>query len=241
MTKQEYYPRKLSDQPKWLIAYATQLITRGAEVGLSLAAINASVADALYLAYAIGAWLSATRDFGPDATAAVEMLKGGTGGAPYLLPDFIAPPLPAASAPLPATVPMPPGALDRIFKLVQVIKSSAGYTDELGKALGIVGSAPTLPLTPTGPEFSLKVEQGSGVQVVKVRFKKGGHMGVAIYSRRTGGDWVLLYVSTTSPYTDARPLAAAGVPEVREYRMRFWDDGEENGEWSAVQKETVAP
>ena len=33
----------------------------------------------------------------------------------------------------------------------------------------------------------------------------------------------------------------AGQPEVREYRMRFWDKGTPNGDWTPVQKQTVSP
>jgi len=33
----------------------------------------------------------------------------------------------------------------------------------------------------------------------------------------------------------------AGQPEVREYRLRFWDAGEENGDWTNVASTTVSP
>ena len=35
--------------------------------------------------------------------------------------------------------------------------------------------------------------------------------------------------------------AVAGTPEVREYRMRFWDKGMPNGDWTDVVKVTVSP
>jgi hypothetical protein len=40
---------------------------------------------------------------------------------------------------------------------------------------------------------------------------------------------------------DERPLLVAGQPEVREYRMRFWDKGTPNGDWTDVVKVTVSP
>jgi hypothetical protein len=40
---------------------------------------------------------------------------------------------------------------------------------------------------------------------------------------------------------DERPLLVAGTPEVREYRMRFWDKGTPNGDWTDVTKVTVSP
>jgi hypothetical protein len=38
---------------------------------------------------------------------------------------------------------------------------------------------------------------------------------------------------------DERPLLQAGPPEVREYRMRFWDQGTANGNWADAV--TVSP
>ncbi|HEY6168836.1 MAG TPA: hypothetical protein VI454_12405, partial [Verrucomicrobiae bacterium] len=113
------------------------------------------------------------------------------------------------------------------------------YTDDIGMLLGIVGGADTTD-NPV-PTFSLKVEQGSGCQCVKVSFKKFGRMGVAIYSRRAGGEWVFLAIDTDSPYLDERALAVAGQPEVREYRMRYWDKGVESGDWTDVARVTVSP
>lgn len=62
-----------------------------------------------------------------------------------------------------------------------------------------------------------------------------------IESRRGGGTWAFLAIDTESPYLDDRPPLAAGQPEVREYRMRYWDKGTPNGEWTDMAKITVAP
>lgn len=48
-------------------------------------------------------------------------------------------------------------------------------------------------------------------------------------------------VDSESPYLDERPLLVAGTPEVRKYRLRYWDKGTPNGDWSAVLNITVAP
>jgi len=37
------------------------------------------------------------------------------------------------------------------------------------------------------------------------------------------------------------PLLVAGVPEVRNYRLRFWDKGTPNGDWTAPAPVTVGP
>ena len=38
-----------------------------------------------------------------------------------------------------------------------------------------------------------------------------------------------------------RDVLVAGTPEVREYRMRFWDNVTPNGDWTDVVKVTVSP
>jgi hypothetical protein len=246
MKRLEYYPTKQSDEPEWLTTFANKLIERGAEAGLTTTVINAGVADALYLIYTIGAWLPAVRDFGPNCTTALELLKHGSGGSALALPGFNPPPLPAASAPLPATVAVPPGALDRIFALVQVIKTAPGYTDELGSAMGIVGSVSPSPSLATGPAPVAKVEPGetgTDPQRVRITYKKLGHMGAAVYGRRgaAGSAFELLGINTDGTFLDERPLLAAGVPEVRQFQLRYWDKGAETGAWSDTITVTVGP
>ena len=233
MKRQPYYPRLLADQPEWHFNYADRLAENGAALGLLAADVTASVNDSRQLGYGLGAWLTKVREFGPGATGELETLKFGTGGTAFELPAFEAPTPPAG---LTAVL---PGALGRIFKYVQTIKSAPGYTEGLGLLLGIVGGEDTV--EHPAPEFSLKTETGDGCHCVKVRFKKFGHYAVVIYSRRGGGGWELLGIDTGSPYEDDRPLLVPGQPEVREYKLRFWDDGEENGDWTDVASITVSP
>ena len=235
MKRHPFFPRTVDARPEWFDNYATQLPIANAVLLLAAPSVTASVADARYLQYASGSWLTATREYGPTCTAALDDLFNGTGGTPFVLPPFTVPALPAGVSAVLA------GALTRIFSFVQTIKASAHYTEALGLQLGIVGPEDVPTPMPGGPQFTLTVEQGVGSQMVRVKFTKAGHMGVAIHSRRGTGDWVLLGIDTSSPYLDERPLAAAGVPEVREYRLRFWDDGSETGDWSDVARVTVAP
>lgn len=241
MKRQYYFPRTVESRPEWFAIYARQLHLLGPSLNLVTEDVASSVADALFLEYASGDWLSEVREFGPACTAALEALYDQDGSDPYVLTIFTAPGLPPANPPLPAVVAVRPGALQRIFAYVQVIKASPAYTEAIGLQLGIVGPEDMPPPGEAGPEFSLKVELGDTWEVVRVRFKKAGHMGVAIYSRRAGGEWVLLGIATSSPYLDDRALANASQPEIREYKLRFWDDGAETGEWSNVAKDTVAP
>jgi hypothetical protein len=75
----------------------------------------------------------------------------------------------------------------------------------------------------------------------RLAFVKRSHMGIYIESRRGTGDWEFLAIETNSPYWDERALLAAGQPEVREYRVRYWDKGTPNGPWCDVIRITVGP
>jgi hypothetical protein len=163
----------------------------------------------------------------------METLFRGTSAAPFTLPAFVAPALPAGVTAVNA------GALDRIFRVVQDIKNAAAYTTAIGLDLGTEGAAAGAP--PDLPAFALKVLSGAGCQCVRIEFKKYGRMGVAIDSRRGAGGWEMLGIDTESPYVDERPLLAAAAPEVREYRLRFWDKGAPTGDYTDVARATVGP
>jgi len=67
------------------------------------------------------------------------------------------------------------------------------------------------------PVIKVKTVPG-GVQVA---FTKKGVDGVAVYMRVAGTTtWRKVGMDTESPFTDTTPLAAAGVPENREYKGR---------------------
>lgn len=132
------------------------------------------------------------------------------------------------------------GALGRIFKFVWKIKNAPGYTAVMGEDLGIIGTAAAK--GETAPTVWLELVQGERGQSVQIHFLKRGHQGVHIECRRGGEkDFSYLGNNTRRPFVDDRPLPNPEQPEVREYRLRFWDKGEAIGEWSQVQKITLVP
>ncbi len=232
MKRQTYYPSRIGDQVNWLDNYAVKLPLYGATLSVVAGDITASVNDAKYGNYVLGTWLSAVRNFSPSTTDAVDDVLAGFGTTAMVLPTFTAPALPAG------VTAAPPGVLTRIFALTAKMKLSPGYTDAIGTDLGIIGSAET---EKSVPKFLTEMLQGAGSQCVKLTFYKYGHVGVYIESRRGSGTWEFLAIDTESPYEDERPLLVASTPEVREYRMRFWDKGTPNGDWTDVVKVTVSP
>ena len=232
MRRQEYYPSRIASQVTWLANYFTKLPTYGPICGVIAADVTASVNDAKWCYYVLGLWLSAVRAFAPSTTDAVDDVLTGAGASVVVLPTFVPPALPAG-----VTAQLP-GALNRIFELIAKMKLHAACTEAVETDMGIIGAEETAKAM---PKFLTELLQGTGCQCAKLTFYKYGHMGVYIESRRGTGAWEMLGIDTDSPYTDERPLLAAGQPEVREYRMRFWDKGTPNGDWTDVAKVTVSP
>jgi len=235
MKREFYYPRVVADQPPWHFNYADQLEKLGVGIGLQAAAVASSVNDSRHVGYTIGAWLNSVREFSRGCTGQAAVLKHGSGNLPFELPVFNPPVLPEG------LVAVLPGALDRIFKHIGGIKGAPGYTQGIGLLLGIVGSEIVSADTGGGPRLRLALNQIPGLQEVVVKFYKDGHFGVWIESRRTGGEWEFLAITTKSPYLDRRELLVAGQAEVREYRAMFWDQDKAQGDWCAVTKITVSP
>ena len=83
----------------------------------------------------------------------------------------------------------------------------------------------------------------NGPSQVTVAFgkAKGNIDGVNVYSRRQGtSQWNFLARDTEPPYVDTTPLAQAGQPEIREYRIRAVIDDEEIGDYSVTKQVTVS-
>lgn len=239
MSSQRYFPNRAADQVVWLENFSNKLPRYVVPLGLDPARVAEVIATCRFAVYAMGAWLTAARMFGPTATTAVDALLNGDGKATATLPGFNAPPMPEGVAPV-AT-----GVLNRVFSLAGFIKVTHGYNEVIGLDLGIVahtaGAAAVAADVHGRPDVQLEITQGKLCQAVKIHFVKHGHLGVWIEGTRGKGLWEFVGVDTASPYLDERALLAPGVPEVREYRLRYWDKGKPNGDWTGVVTITVGP
>lgn len=222
MRIQRYFPSRIADQVLWLQNFAGKLPQYQQALALSDEELAATVADARFVAYVLGSWLSAVRAFADATTASVEQVLYGTGT--HGLPSFTAPALPDG-VPVVAD-----GALERVFRCAKLIKYRSGFTPAIATDLGLTPSNNT-PDRPQ-PRFSLKIERLAAGPAVQVSFFKYRHTGIWIESRRGGGEPEPLGIATSTPWLDERPLLLPGQPEMREYRLRFWDDGSPNGEWT---------
>jgi hypothetical protein len=125
-------------------------------------------------------------------------------------------------------------------KSIGAIKKNAGYTQATGADLGIVGGGAAF--DPNSYQGELTgVDLTAPAQVTVSWGKANGNIdGVNVYMRRQGtSPWTFLARDTVSPYVDTTPLATAGQPEIREYRVRGVLNDVEIGDYSDTIQLTV--
>ncbi|SIS74767.1 hypothetical protein SAMN05421788_101967 [Filimonas lacunae] len=112
-----------------------------------------------------------------------------------------------------------------------VLKRNALYTENIGRALGIVTTA--------GAQSKVSLQSAMKVNVypdyVEIGFNKRGQTGVIIFTRMHGKEErAKLGNAIQSPYKDTRPLQVTGKAEVREYMVRCYSNDEFVGQNSEV-------
>ena len=226
MRRNNYYPLSQGNQIIWLGNMANKLPTHGTVLGLNLAQIFGTVSDCNWLIYLLATWLPATRTWVQSGTEFLTEAQTGTGTANMILPVFVPPPLP------PNVVPMPPGALTRIFALVQLIRDNPNCTNSIASDLGILGSVQPGPdYTTIQPVLTLSIVGNE----VLVGWNWGGF---AAYlsaceiqvDRNDGKGFGLLTIDTTPNYTDTQPFP--GTRTVWTYRAIYRVDDKPVGVWS---------
>lgn len=121
--------------------------------------------------------------------------------------------------------------LPMLRQSIRRAKTSAGCTPGLAQQLGWARNGGEMDPAGSQPVITATVQAG------RVRFdgRKPGFEAVNLYRRRKGEtDWTLVAIRKRKfPLYDEAPLAAAGVPEVREYRAFGVVADEEIGQPSA--------
>ncbi len=224
-----YFPSTESAQIPWLLNYSAQIALHGPACGISAAEIADTQRDIAQYVWVLQVWYPAVQQFAKAATAAKAWMGTGDGNEAFVLPHL------AEFENVPTD--RPPGVLTRLSNQIARVKLSLHCSETVVQALGIA-AIPSGVDHPT-PEFTASVEQGGAGQRVRLNFNKYGHDGVWIEVRINHGEWAFLAIDTVKPYFDESALQAAGTPETREYRMRWWDKSEPHGEYSTVQQVTV--
>jgi hypothetical protein len=130
---------------------------------------------------------------------------------------------------------------ETLRKTIAAMKTHPGYTEEIGQALGIIGTETAFDPNTYVAELKELILSAPGQVTVTFGKAKGKIDGVNVYSRRQGtSPWIFLGRDTQSPYVDTTPLAEAGKPEIREYRIRGVIDDVEIGDYSVTRQITVS-
>jgi len=228
---QPYFPGSESASIAWLIHFAAKLAPCGEQLGLSAEEIAATLADIKFYVWYTTTYYPGIQQAGLEATAYKNILAYD--------PANTLRPLPVMASYEDAPAVRPAGILSRLFNLIQRIKLSPAYSAAIGQDLGIIGTQSID--THNYPGLTLEIQRNETQEYVVVKFTKYQHDAVAIESRRSNGEWENMGISLKKPWLDMRPLLVAGVPEVREYRIRWYNDPTTSGEFSPVQKITVGP
>ena len=231
MSNQGYFPTNEAERSVWLAHFRTKLPVHRVELGFSLDDITSTLADIDFYIWLVQSWNPAVQKNAVEASAFKALIGTGSGS------ELVALPVHVVFDPEP--VPVLPGVLTRLFNLIQRIKMVATYNQVVGKDLGIISTQSTA--DSDVPDFTVTTERGSTIERFKLNFTKYNHGGVIVESRRNGGPWEVLGFAVTKPWYDDLALLVDTAPEIREYRLRWWDKGEANGEYTPVQKVTVAP
>ncbi|RIJ98984.1 MAG: hypothetical protein DCC46_10110 [Armatimonadetes bacterium] len=226
----DWYPKSIPALIPWHANFSTQASATGTSHGLTTSQVQQIGSDNAVVASCIP-YVEGVEAFAQAVTEWRNLLLSGPNGTAL-------PPVPT----VPTTFVYPPGpppALPSIeFRTRQyaaLIRSSVGYTAEIGEQYGIIAPAEGLPSTPSLQAFAL-----SGSQV-RLAIAKGGYEVLAVDSRRGGGSWEQIGVSMTAEYIDARAPLVAGQPEVREYRCQGMSNNARVGDVSPVVSAVTTP
>lgn len=231
---ESWMPTTDSEKVVALNNFAVKFPTYATTLGFAAADVTAVQNDYAMLAYVVNL-AEVFKAESQERTRYKETLMEGPLGTP-------APALPTVPTIAPPAVIVAPGIVARWRALAGRIKAHPAYTRAMGEDLGIEppSSAPPSPGT-LAPKFT--AEAGADSTVI-LKWVKAGQDGVIIESQRVGETvWTKIGMDTSSPYLDSRAPLVAGQPEVRRYRLRYFDEEDSNliGVWSDIVTVTTIP
>ena len=214
MRNQPYFPATEGKQLLFFTNIQTKIATYYTALDITPARQTKLTLVLTFLVWAWQIFVPAQRKVGPTATAWRDDLAYGT-------PDpavDAAPPVAPTLAP-PAGTPFF-GMLTWLFEEIARWKKAEGWTDTIGKDLGVIGAAGQAHTDP--PVLSLG---RVALNLIELLFNLYEHDGIWIESMVQGENaFTYLATDTGSPYLDARPVTSSGQAEWRDYRACWWDN-----------------
>jgi len=221
MADSDFIPSGDADFVIWLGNFVTKLTTvYNGTFGITAAQITALNADYANMRYIIADYLPAFDAAKKNRVAYKDLMRKGRTATGVPIPTTAqAVPAPSVAVPVaPATAVLPNIEL-RMRLLIRQLKANSAYTLAAGTDLQIVPPGSVIDPANVKPKVR-GVAKPSGAVVLN--WTKGSYDGILIESKR-GAETTFTFLDRdfSSPYVDTRPNVAAGVPELRTYRVRY--------------------
>ena len=219
-------PKGNDERVTWSLNFEENFPTLGADLGFSGDEITGLVNDSAMLRYAILNGQTAAA-FSKTCTGFKNAMLGGVGD------NVESPKVPVYNEINAPKNLVAAGVLERLSKALQRAKLGSKFNQSVAEQLLIAApisvAAVSNDAKPTASGTSMT---GS---IVRIDWTKRKFDGVFIDSQR--GDetaWTRLDFDMRSPYEDTRPPTATGKPEERRYRLIYFTDNKEVGNWSDI-------
>ena len=219
-------PIRENERIAWSLNFEQEFAGLAAGLGFTNLELTALLQDAAAMRHAILV-AQAGAAFSKSCTAFKNDLLGGVGEnqTTPLVPVFNTPPAPPEL--------VDAGIIERLSKAMNRAKLSAGYTQTIGETL-MIATQPTDSSISPDAKTTITPTSMTG-SIVRLDWTKGKFDGVFIESQRSDEtEWKEIGFDMRSPFEDVRPPLAAGKPEERRYRMRYFIDNTAVGMWSDV-------
>ena len=208
MTNKSYIPSSDADKGLWLNNFNVKLPVHATILGITPAELTSVQHDNAMFQYVISI-MEVYRQYLSNLTGYKNMLKHAVAqqhiGTMPVLPTLAA-----------APTNVPEGVFDRIGKLVMRIKSSTGYTDNIGSDLGIIApTTSTVDVDGMQPDISIKLDVGRP----HLKWVKGHSDALDLYvDRNDGTGFNLLGRLLKTEYIDVTNLDATKIFDEWKYK-----------------------
>jgi len=194
MAKKYYIPARDNDKALWLKNFASKLSLYAQTLRISEAEVKSINDDSVMFSYTLDC-LESIKMYNQQMIVYKDTLRDGENTNVK------------AFMPLPPIFPAQPafvkdGIFLRVKKLAQNIKTRDEYTEDIGKALGIIGETTTIDYSTLQPYLQASVQANK----VLIKWKKGIADSLNIYVKRDGNEFVFIGNSSKNSYTDSHLL-----------------------------------
>ena len=218
MAKQYYLPGSDVQKVLWLNNFAAKLQQEAETLGVSKAELESVTNDSLVFAYIIDC-LESVKKYSLQMTSFKNLVRYDVSNQQ------------TAVIPQPPIFPQMPaysktGIFNRVRELVQKIKISKNYTENIGKNLGIIGETYNIDYSKLKPNINVSINANN----VVIKWRKGQTEALNVYVKRGDADYILVGTSIKPPFVDKTKLP--DVPTNWIYRAIYVNNTVEVGRYS---------